>query len=106
RWDNPDLGKIPPDRFIPLAEETGLIVPIGEWVLRTACQFARKLSMEGTVFDRMSVNLSARQFYQTDLAKTIERILAEIGLPASSLELELTESMMMGQTEKALRILN
>ena len=77
RWDNPDLGNIPPDRFIPLAEDTGLIVPIGEWVLRTACQFACTLRIEGTSFERMSVNLSARQFYQADLASTIERILVE-----------------------------
>ena len=106
RWHNPELGRIPPDRFIPLAEDTGLIVPIGEWVLRTACQLARTMMDAGTRFERMSVNLSARQFYQADLAATIERILSETGLPAANLELEITESMMMGQTEKVLRILN
>ena len=106
RWHNPELGHIPPDRFIPLAEDTGLIVPIGEWVLRTACQLARSMMLAGTRFERMSVNLSARQFYQADLASTIERILSETGLPAANLELEITESMMMGQTEKVLRILN
>ncbi|MGZ8229878.1 MAG: putative bifunctional diguanylate cyclase/phosphodiesterase, partial [Burkholderiales bacterium] len=71
RWQHPELGFIAPDRFSPLAEETGLIVPIGEWVLRTACKFAAELRANRVAFDRVAVNLSARQFYQATLAKSI-----------------------------------
>ena len=106
RWNHPELGRVAPDRFIPLAEETGLIVPIGEWVMLTACRFAADLRKRGVEFDRVAVNLSARQLYQANLAKMIERILVSTGLPASFLELEITESMMMGNTEKVLRILS
>jgi diguanylate cyclase (GGDEF)-like protein len=106
RWHHPELGRVAPDRFIPIAEESGLIVPIGEWVLMTACRFAANLRKQGKTFGRVAVNLSARQFYQATLAKTIERILDETGLPPQCLELEITESMMMGNTEKVLRILS
>jgi diguanylate cyclase (GGDEF)-like protein/PAS domain S-box-containing protein len=106
RWDQPELGRVAPDRFIPLAEETGLIVPIGEWVLMSACRFAADLRRQGTEFGRVAVNLSARQFYQANLAKLIERILQSSGLPPHCLELEITESMMMGNTDKVLRILS
>ena len=106
RWFHPEFGRVAPDRFIPLAEETGLIVPIGEWVLREACTFAADLRDQGVEFGRVAVNLSARQFYQATLAKAIDRVLGETGLPAECLELEITESMMMGNTEKVLRILS
>jgi diguanylate cyclase (GGDEF)-like protein/PAS domain S-box-containing protein len=106
RWFHPEFGCVAPDRFIPLAEETGLIVPIGEWVLREACTFAADLRDQGVEFGRVAVNLSARQFYQATLAKAIDRVLGETGLPAECLELEITESMMMGNTEKVLRILS
>jgi diguanylate cyclase (GGDEF)-like protein len=106
RWEHPELGRIAPERFIPLAEESGLIVPIGEWVLLTACQFAADLRNKGEAFGRVAVNLSARQFYQATLAKSIERILDQTGLPPQFLELEITESMMMGNTEKVLSILS
>ena len=106
RWDNPELGRVTPDRFIPLAEETGLIVPIGEWVLLTACRFAADLRNRGVDFGRVAVNLSARQLHQGNLAKMIEGILHKSGLPADFLELEITESMMMGNTERVLRILS
>jgi diguanylate cyclase (GGDEF)-like protein/PAS domain S-box-containing protein len=105
RWRHPELGYIAPDRFIPLAEETGLIVPIGEWVLHEACTFAADLRARGLAFGRVAVNLSARQFYQATLTKSIERVLGQTGLPPEFLELEITESMMMGNTEKVLRIL-
>jgi diguanylate cyclase (GGDEF)-like protein/PAS domain S-box-containing protein len=105
RWRHPELGYIAPDRFIPLAEETGLIVPIGEWVLHQACAFAADLHARGVPFGRVAVNLSARQFYQATLTKSIERVLCKTGLPPQFLELEITESMMMGNTEKVLRIL-
>ena len=106
RWHHPGLGCLPPDRFIPLAEETGLIVPIGEWVLLTACQFAADLKAGGASFGRIAVNLSARQFYQSNLAKMVERTLSQTSLPPECLELEITESMMMGNTEKVLQILS
>jgi diguanylate cyclase (GGDEF)-like protein/PAS domain S-box-containing protein len=106
RWNNPELGCVPPDRFIPLAEETGLIVSIGDWVLQTACRFAHRLIAEGRRFDRISVNLSARQFFQSTLARRIDDILREAGLPPEHLELEITESMMMGDMQKVLRILS
>ncbi len=106
RWNHPDLGRIPPDRFIPLAEETGLIVPIGEWVLLSACKFAADLKAQGVGFGRVAVNLSARQFYQSNLAQMVERTLSQTGLPPQCLELEITESMMMGNTEKVLQILS
>jgi diguanylate cyclase (GGDEF)-like protein/PAS domain S-box-containing protein len=106
RWEHPELGRIAPERFIPLAEDSGLIVPIGEWVLLTACQFAADLRNKGEEFGRVAVNLSARQFYQATLAKSIERILDKTGLPPQCLELEITESMMMGNTEKVLSILS
>ena len=106
RWDHPELGRVGPDQFIPLAEESGLIVPIGEWVLITACEFAARLKATGSDFGRVAVNLSARQFYQANLAKLIERILDRSGLPPHCLELEITESMMMGNTDKVLRILS
>jgi diguanylate cyclase (GGDEF)-like protein/PAS domain S-box-containing protein len=105
RWHPPELGQIAPDRFIPIAEESGLIVPIGEWVLLEACSFAADLHARGVPFGRIAVNLSARQFYQATLTKSIERVLCKTGLPPGCLELEITESMMMGNTEKVLRIL-
>jgi diguanylate cyclase (GGDEF)-like protein/PAS domain S-box-containing protein len=105
RWHHPELGQIAPERFIPIAEESGLIVPIGEWVLHEACTFAADLHARGVPFGRIAVNLSARQFYQATLAKSIERVLCKTGLPPGCLELEITESMMMGNTEKVLRIL-
>jgi diguanylate cyclase (GGDEF)-like protein len=106
RWQHPELGRIPPDKFIPLAEESGLIVPIGEWVLLTACKFAAELRRQGRECGRVAVNLSARQFYQANLAQLIERILKDSGLPPQCLELEITESMMMGNMDKVIRILS
>ncbi|MBF0368853.1 MAG: EAL domain-containing protein [Magnetococcales bacterium] len=101
RWDHPDVGLIPPDEFIPLAEETGLIVPLGEWVLRSACHQTRKwLDLElGPL--RVAVNLSGRQFRQQDLVALVQETLATSGLPAESLELEITESTMMDDVEQA-----
>jgi len=106
RWHHPELGRVGPDHFIPLAEETGLIVPIGEWALMTACRFAAELRREGVDFGRIAVNLSARQLYQANLAQLIERSLQTSGLAPQCLELEITESMMMGNMEKVLRILS
>ena len=102
RWDSPALGSIPPVRFIPLAEETGLILPIGEWVLETACQQARKWHQAGFTGLRMAVNISACQFKQADFVDRIDRILQTTGLPPEHLEIELTESIVMERSEETL----
>ncbi len=105
RWAHPVRGIIPPDQFIPLAEETGLIIPIGEWVLRTACLQIKAWQGEGVPPLPVAVNLSARQFRHRsasgeatgihDLVETIERVLEETGVDPSCLELEITESILM-----------
>ncbi|WP_240941829.1 EAL domain-containing protein [Paenibacillus sp. HB172176] len=95
RWNHPTLGIIPPSKFIPIAEETGLIVPIGEWVLRTACKQNQKWIEEGHKPMKISVNLSTRQFLKRDLAEIVHSILIETGHDPRLLELEITESMTM-----------
>jgi diguanylate cyclase (GGDEF)-like protein len=95
RWRRPGIGVIPPDRFIPIAEDCGLILPIGEWVLRTACVQAVAWRREGHPPIRIAVNLSARQFRQQDVAAMVRTTLEETGLAPDSLELELTESVLM-----------
>ncbi|WP_137173893.1 EAL domain-containing protein [Massilia sp. HP4] len=102
RWRHPLLGTVRPDRFIALAEETGLIVPIGAWVLLAACRQNRRWQRAGLGPLRIAVNLSARQFAEPDLVDTVARVLAETGLPPSSLEIELTESMMMADADAAI----
>ncbi len=106
RWNSKELGFISPAQFIPLAEETGLIVPIGEWVLKTACVQAVAWKNAGLGALQMAVNLSARQFDQKNLLKSITDILDETGMDAHQLELELTESMIMGDVEGAKKILH
>lgn len=99
RWHSHEFGLVPPSEFIPLAEETGLIIPIGEWVLREACQQAvRWRELCGDEF-HIAVNLSARQFTAPDLAGTVGRILGESGLPPRALLLEITESVTLGNEE-------
>lgn len=105
RWDNDELGMVSPAEFIPLAEETGLIAPIGEWVIRTACHQNKAWQNEGLPAMVMSVNLSIRQFYQPDLPQMIETILKESGMAPELLELEITESMAM-HADSAISILN
>jgi diguanylate cyclase (GGDEF)-like protein len=105
RWQHPEWGLLYPDRFIGLAEETGLIVQIGEWVLRTACTQARAWQDAGLPPITMSVNLSARQFRQDALFKSVARILSETGLHPERLEMEITESMVMHNAEAAIAIL-
>ncbi|MEH6434451.1 bifunctional diguanylate cyclase/phosphodiesterase [Massilia sp. DD77] len=102
RWRHPQLGTVRPDRFIGLAEETGLIVPIGAWVLRSACRQNQRWRRAGLGPLRVAVNLSARQFAEPDLVETVARALEESGLPPDSLEIELTESMMMADVEAAI----
>jgi len=95
RWQHKTLGLIPPKGFIKGAEETGLIIPIGEWVLRKACEQTKKWMDSDLPKLKISVNLSARQFEQKDLIKMIEKILADTNLPPNMLELEITESAVM-----------
>jgi len=106
RWQSPELGPVSPANFIPLAEKNGLIVPIGEWSLRTACAQAKAWQDEGLPPLRMSVNLSPRQFEQPDLTSMVAGVLEETGLDPGSLELELTESSIMKNAEHAIVILD
>jgi diguanylate cyclase (GGDEF)-like protein/PAS domain S-box-containing protein len=99
RWQHPTLGLVPPARFIPLAEETGLIIPIGEWVLRTACAQAQAWQQAGHQGLSVAVNMSAKQFQQQDVPALVREVLATTGLPARCLELELTESVLMHDTD-------
>jgi predicted signal transduction protein with EAL and GGDEF domain len=105
RWNHPEWGLVRPARFIPLAEETGLIVPLGEWVLREACRQAREWMDHGLKPGVVSVNLSARQFRQDGLVRTVSRVLEETRLDPSQLEFELTESMVMHNVEAAITTL-
>ncbi|WP_318556747.1 EAL domain-containing protein [Geobacter anodireducens] len=105
RWNHPEMGLVSPARFIPLAEETGLIVPIGEWVLRTACAQNKAWQEAGLPPLRMAVNLSARQFRQENLIQMVADVLAETGLDPRWLELELTESLLMERAEQSVSIL-
>jgi diguanylate cyclase (GGDEF)-like protein/PAS domain S-box-containing protein len=101
RWQHPGQGLIPPNQFIPLAEETGLIVPIGEWVLLEACLQWARWRKAGLAPITLAVNISPRQFRQQDLVKVVQSILDETGVPAAALELELTEGALMHQGEAA-----
>lgn len=105
RWQHPERGLITPAEFIPLAEETGLIVPIGEWVLRTACAQARAWHAAGHSDLRVTVNFSARQFELPNLPELIRTVLKETGLAASALELEITESIAMEDVDFSREIL-
>ena len=105
RWQHPEWGLIAPERFIPIAEETGLIVQIGAWVIRTACNQARLWQDAGLPPVIMSVNLSARQFRQESFVKVVTQILHETGLKPEQLEMELTESMLMHNANAAISIL-
>ncbi|CAM5286497.1 EAL domain-containing protein [Thauera mechernichensis] len=102
RWNHPDLGLVSPADFIPLAEETGLIVPIGEWVLRCACEHHRNWREAGRPPLRMMVNISARQFRDEGFVAMVGSVLAETGMPPECLTLELTESMLMEGSERAI----
>ncbi len=105
RWRHPVRGWLSPGTFIPLAEETGLIVPLGEWVLRTACAQTKRWQANGHPDLRVAVNLSRRQFQQKDLVATIARTLADTGLDPRCLELELTESLLSQDTEGMIAML-
>ncbi len=105
RWRHPVHGLVAPDQFIPIAEETGLIVAIGEWVLRTVCRQIRRWCDQGRRFS-VAINLSARQFRERELAAVISAALADEGLAPELLELEITESIVMHNAEQAAVILS
>ncbi len=93
RWQHPSLGMISPDRFIPVAEECGLIEPLGEWVMRTACRLGQQWLAEGRAVPRLSVNVSVREMRSHDYVERVTAILAATGFPAERLEIEVTESI-------------
>ncbi|WP_179118519.1 putative bifunctional diguanylate cyclase/phosphodiesterase [Saccharothrix sp. ALI-22-I] len=106
RWQHPEFGRLAPDRFIELAEETGLIVPLGRWVLRKACEQARRWLEEfGDAAPFVSVNLAVRQSRDPELVRDVKRILDECALPPHHLQLELTESAIMGTADEPLEAL-
>lgn len=106
RWNNPTLGQIPPDRFIPLAEETGLIIPIGRWVLQEACRQNMAWRKKGLGNICVAVNLSARQFEGETLLGDIAEALKTNQIPARFLEIEITEGMVMSEPERAIALLH
>ena len=105
RWRDGDRGLVPPDVFIPVAEQTGMIDALGEWVLREACRQGRAWREAGLPVPRLAVNLSARQLHAGDLVRRIGTILEETGYPADQLELELTEGALMRQRDRSVSVL-
>lgn len=105
RWKHHEKGLIPPTEFIPVAEKTGFIIPLGEWILQTACKQVQAWKNDGFSGLRVAVNLSPRQFHQPDLSSRVAQILEKIGLEPSSLELELTESLMVEDVSSAIATL-
>ena len=105
RWDHPEKGVIPPDEFIPLAEETGLIVALGEWVIRTACGQLSAWQQAGYEIRDLSINVSARQFQEQDLCALFAEVLEAFQLRAEDIEVELTESVLVDNHDQARRIL-
>jgi diguanylate cyclase (GGDEF)-like protein/PAS domain S-box-containing protein len=105
RWQDPEMGLIPPAAFIPVAEESGLIAPLGEWVLREACRQNKAWQDAGLPPARVSVNLSARQFHRKNIATLVKAVLDESGLEPKYLELELTESAIMRNADEAAEML-
>lgn len=104
RWRHPERGLVAPAHFIPLAEETGLIIPLGEFVLREACRQARQWQQQGLAEIRVSVNLSVKQLRQGNFVSLVRQVLEETGLPATMLELELTESQLLDDIDNAISI--
>ena len=105
RWQDPQEGLISPARFIPVAESSGVIGPLGEWVLQEACRQGRQWLDEGLAPLTIAVNVSPRQFHLTDLVESVGQALARTGFPATSLELEITEGALAEQPEEALQVL-
>jgi diguanylate cyclase (GGDEF)-like protein/PAS domain S-box-containing protein len=105
RWNHPTKGLVQPSRFIPIAEQTGLIVPLGEWVLRQACRDLRRLETMGLDDIAVGVNISARQFTDVDIVELVERVVAETGINAANLDIEITESTLMNDPENVISYL-
>jgi len=105
RWKHPELGLVPPDRFIRIAETSGLILPIGEWVLKTACLQATKWQDAGLTAVPVAVNVSAVQFRHEEFCERVRTILRETGLAPNYLELELTESLLLANADVTLSVL-
>ena len=105
RWNCPDIGVVAPAEFIPVAEESGLIMPIGEWILRSACGQAALWNKEGCRFGRIAVNVSATQFINLGFPDLVRSVLAETGLPAEQLELEVTETLLINDEAGAFDML-
>lgn len=105
RWESPEIGTVSPDEFIPIAEESGLIVAIGHWVLKTACRDAAHWTKLIADPVQVGVNLSALQFRQGDLIGSVQNALGSSGLPADLLDLELTESMLVENPEETIESL-
>ena len=105
RWRHPEHGLVMPDRFIPLAEESGLIVPIGAWVVQQACRQVRAWHDQGLPLVRVAVNISAVQFRRADLVDTVRRALTDAGIDAHCLEIELTETALMSDPEESVELL-
>ncbi|SFU72811.1 PAS domain S-box-containing protein/diguanylate cyclase (GGDEF) domain-containing protein [Pseudoduganella namucuonensis] len=106
RWQHPELGMVAPNRFIPLAEETGLILPVGAWVLRTACEQLMAWRADGRRDLRVAVNVSARQMAEQDFVQSVADVLAATGVPPHCIELELTESQVMSDVEHAIAVMH
>ena len=103
RWNHPERGMIRPDQFISVAEETGLIIPIGKWVVRESCAMSKRLSAAGMGDLHVAINLSPKQFSDPELVSSIAGILKEQALPAHLLELELTEGLLLEATDDTRR---
>jgi len=106
RWTDSQFGQIPPERFIPLAEDSGLIVPLGEWILRRACLQMKQWQDAGVRLERIAINLSARQLRAPKFPELVERVLSETGLNPHCLEIELTETVLMAQGDCAISALH
>lgn len=106
RWNHPEMGVIAPEKFVALAEETGMIVPIGEWILRTACGQLKDFQNAGLHDLTVAVNLSSRQFKENNLISSVAGILRDTRLAGKFLELELTESILMNSSQEVISILN
>lgn len=105
RWNHPDLGNIPPSDFIPIAEETGLILPIGDWVLKNACLKLKEWEKAGFYSLRIAVNLSAQQFLQKNMVEKIKAIIKETSIEPECLELEITEGVVIHDIDSAISVL-
>lgn len=103
RWTHPELGEVPPSRFVPVAEDTGLIVPLGNWVLETACRDVRSWNESGHATTYVSVNISTRQFEQNNLVEVVSGIIERSGVNPANLKLEVTETCIMRSPESAIR---